>query len=106
MNNLLVLRIMLDVKLGYVLDQDVMIDTLLKDHGLKSANKSEPQSTRIAIMWNIEGRIRWLQRLKLDMQAINRLSPSLGVSFKLHVAPGQTSVFLCTVQSDGRTSRR
>ena len=37
-NKFLGLRVLLDTKHGYVLDQEPMIDVLLKDHGLKLAN--------------------------------------------------------------------
>ena len=37
-NKFLGLRIMMNDKCGYVLDQEVMIDVLLKDHGLDIAN--------------------------------------------------------------------
>lgn len=91
-NKFLGLRIILDDKCGYMLDQEVMIDVLLKDHGLESAN-----SVRVPINDDCNEvdpeskNIYWLRQLKSDMRVSRHSSHSSGVCFGLRAAHDRTS---------------
>lgn len=100
------LRIMLDSEDGYVLEQGVVTDLLLKANGLESTNGVRTPTEKECNAERTKGSELLVASSEDILASIKGFSPSLGVYFALQDALSLLSFLQCTAQSGRLTIRR